>query len=93
MNNLPDQISLERMERHPFLMRELARFIKKSFRIIKQIKESNLPDKDIILRAYMFHRSHQFSDINISMLDDELKHDISCRVISALVKKAAINES
>lgn len=87
MNNLPNLILLERIERYPFLARKIHRFMAKSFSIIKQIRKSELPDRDIILNAYVFHRSHQFGDINMSMLDEETKHEVHCRVMALLLKK------
>ncbi len=38
--------------------------------------------------AYVSHRRHQLNDINMDMLDDESKHDIHCRVMALLLKKA-----
>lgn len=87
MNNLPNLILLERIERYPFLARKLHRFMGKSFSVIKQIRESSLSDKDTIMKAYIFHRSHQFGDINMTMLDEETKHEIHCRVMALLLKK------
>jgi hypothetical protein len=93
MNNLPNIILLERIEGHPFLARKLHRFMSKSFSIIRQIRQSDLPDKDTIMKAYIFHRSHQIDDINMSMLDDATKHEIHCRVMALLMKKVVDNES
>lgn len=89
MNDLPNLILLERIEKHPFLARKIHRFMAKSFSIIKQIRKSELPDKEIILKAYIFHRSHQFNDINMDVLDGETKHEIHCRVMAILLKKVS----
>lgn len=78
------------MEQHPFLARKIHRFMAKSFSLIKQLRISDLPDKEIFLNAYIFHRQHQFNDINMDVLDDETKHEIRCRVMALLLKKVVV---
>jgi hypothetical protein len=57
--------------------------------MIKQLKNSSLPNKKIFLDSYIFHRHHQLNDINMNMLDDETKHEIHCRVMALLLKKVS----
>lgn len=88
MNDLPNLILFERIKPYPSLSRKIYRFMSKSFSTISQIQKSDLRDKGIIMDAYVSHRRHQLNDINMDMLDDETKHDIHCRVMALLLKKA-----
>lgn len=93
MNKLSDLTLLERMEQHPFLNQKIARFVSQTSRRIRELRKSDLQNKQVFLDAYVFHRSHQFSNINMDVLDDETKHEMHCRVMALLVKKAIDNES
>lgn len=93
MNTIQDSTLLERMEQHPLLNQRIARFMVQTNRRIKELRKSDLQNKQVFLDAYVFHRSHQFNDIDMDVLDDETKHEMHCRVMALLVKKAISNES